>query len=124
MEAVCDRVVILLNGEVKADAKLDELDSHTEIVLVLENQNQNVLDELKAVNDVASVSISNSPDGQEYRIRPTNNQDLRNSISSLVQKNKWPLRELRRDVRTLETVFNELVSRSETTTQSESGIPS
>ena len=124
VEAVCDRVVILLNGEVKADAKLDELDSHTEIVLVLENQNQNVLDELKAVNDVASVSISNSPDGQEYRIRPTNNQDLRNSISSLVQKNKWPLRELRRDVRTLETVFNELVSRSETTTQSESGIPS
>lgn len=124
VEAVCDRVVILLNGEVKADAKLDELDSYTEVVLVLENQSQNVSDELKSVKGVASVSSSNSPEGIEYRVSPVNNQDLRSAISSLVQKHKWSLLELRRDVRTLETVFNELVSSAKTTAQPESGIPS
>jgi hypothetical protein len=36
--------------------------------------------------------------------------DLCPSIYRLAQGENWPLRELRRDVRTLETVFNELAT--------------
>ena len=36
--------------------------------------------------------------------------DLCPAIYDLAREEQWPLRELRRDVRTLETVFNELVA--------------
>jgi hypothetical protein len=39
--------------------------------------------------------------------------DLCPAIYNLAQEEGWPLRELRRDVRTLETVFNELATAPE-----------
>ena len=36
--------------------------------------------------------------------------DLCPAIYELARQENWPLRELRRDVRTLETVFNELAT--------------
>ena len=53
-------------------------------------------------------------DGQEYRIRGTKDgTDLRAAVYDLVRERGWALRELRRDVRTLETVFNELATAAE-----------
>ena len=36
--------------------------------------------------------------------------DLTPAVYALARDNSWPLRELRRDVRTLETVFNQLAT--------------
>jgi hypothetical protein len=50
------------------------------------------------------------PDGHTYRVRASNSRDLRPAIYDLARDKGWPVKELRRDVRTLETVFNELAT--------------
>jgi ABC-2 type transport system ATP-binding protein len=110
VEATCDRVIILLNGEVKADARLADLSATADAVLVLGEGAPDVTGDLKALSGVQSVEATQTPDGHEFRIRGSDGVDLRPAIYELARDKNWPLRELRRDFRTLETVFNELAT--------------
>ena len=110
VEAVCDRVIILLNGEVRADSRLSDLSSRAETVLVLQPEASDVTAELWSLNAVQSVDSRQTPDGTEYQITGGDQEDLRPAVFALAKQNNWPLQELRREVRTLEAVFNELVS--------------
>jgi ABC-2 type transport system ATP-binding protein len=110
VEATCDRVIILLNGEVRADAHLSELATTVDTILVLEEGARDVVGALKALRGVRAVELFHTPDGQGYRLRGSNGTDLRPELYRLAREKDWPLRELRRDVRTLETVFNELAT--------------
>jgi ABC-2 type transport system ATP-binding protein len=110
VEAICNRVIILLNGEIKADAHLDELAATTDVILVLQEGADDVTADLKAVQGVSSVEFDPLPDGHTYRVRATDGLDLRPAIYTLARDKGWALKELRRDVRTLETVFNELAT--------------
>jgi ABC-2 type transport system ATP-binding protein len=127
VEATCDRVIILLNGQVKADARLAELSATTDVVLVLASRVESAqpsssqahggemdmpgtIDDLKALPGVRAVQVARRPGGHEYRIRGSDGVDLRPAVYGLARDRDWPLRELRRDARTLETVFNELAT--------------
>lgn len=110
VEATCDRVIILLNGEVKADARLADLSATTSAVLVLDESAPDATSDLKALPGVQAAEVHSTPDGREYRVRGTDGADLRPAIYELARQKNWPLRELRRDVRTLETVFSELAT--------------
>jgi len=110
VEATCDRVIILLNGEVKADARLADLSATTDAVLVLAEGAPDATKDLKALAGVENVEAYPTPDGHQYRVRGAGGVDLRPAIYELAHTRSWPLRELRRDVRTLETVFNELTT--------------
>ena len=110
VEAVCDRVIILLNGQVKADSLLSDLASQTVTVLALGRGEQGVTGALLDLEGVIRVESKVSGDGVEYQISGDGKQDLRPAIFSLAKERDWQLRELRRETRTLETVFNLLVS--------------
>ena len=110
VEATCDRVIILLNGEVRADAHLAELATTVDTILVLAEGTRDVASALKALQGVRTVERVPTSDGQGYRVRGRNGTDLRPDIYRLAREKDWPLRELRRDARTLETVFNELAT--------------
>jgi ABC-2 type transport system ATP-binding protein len=110
VEAICDRVIILLNGEIKADSRLDELAATTDVILVLQEDTPAVVADLEAIEGVHSVKAIRMPDGYTCRVRPTDSQDLRPAVYALARERGWPVKELRRDVRTLETVFNELAT--------------
>jgi ABC-2 type transport system ATP-binding protein len=110
VEATCDRVIILLNGHVRADARLSALATTMNIVLVLDKEAPNVARELRHVPGVDRVELFHTNDGQGYRIHGQDGADLRPAVYALVRDNNWGLRELRRDVRTLEMVFNELAT--------------
>ena len=112
VEAVCDRVIILINGEVRADSRLSELEAPEGVVLVLGNGHPDRTAELAALDGVQAVEMSRSGDGTLYRIKGAAGADLRPAIYELAREHSWPLQELRRDVRSLETVFNELVTTS------------
>ncbi|MCI0794330.1 MAG: ATP-binding cassette domain-containing protein [Chloroflexi bacterium] len=113
VEAVCDRVIILINGEVRADARLSELSSQTAVILVLEPGASDATEELWALNGVRGVESHQTSDGWEYRITGDDQEDLRPGVFALARQSNWPLQELRREVRTLEMVFNELVSQAD-----------
>ncbi len=110
VEALCDRVIILMNGQIRADARLSELAATPDAVLVLEEAPAGVERALRTLRGVKDVERIRIPDGYPaYRILGRGDgADLCPAIYNLARQEGWRLRELRRDVRTLETVFNEL----------------
>jgi ABC-2 type transport system ATP-binding protein len=110
VEATCERVIILLNGRVRADARLSDLSATADVVLVLAQEAPNAREQLRAMPNVSAVEAGPSAQGYEYRIRGTDGADLRPAVYEMARDRGWALCELRRDVRTLETVFNELAT--------------
>jgi ABC-2 type transport system ATP-binding protein len=108
VEALCDRAIILLNGELRADARLEELSKATATILVLESGAPDAVPVLQAVPDVNQVESYALQDGSPaYRIiGPVGS--MNSQVYQIAKEAGWPIRELRQDVRTLEAVFNEL----------------
>lgn len=116
VEALCDRAIILINGQIKADARLSELAATSDAVLVLDTAPDDVDGALSELDLVRGVERMQDAEGfPSYRVlgQPEADADLCPAIYALAKDRDWPLRELRRDVRTLETVFNELATTAE-----------
>jgi ABC-2 type transport system ATP-binding protein len=109
VEVLCDRAIILMNGEIKADARLSDLASTKNAILVLNKDVTGVKKALQSLGSVTQVETFQTPDGYPaFRIMGKKGAELNPEVFHLAAKENWPLRELRRDVRTLEMVFNEL----------------
>ncbi len=111
VEALCDRVIILMNGQVRADARLAELEVTPNAVVILGQATNGVDRALRGLKGVRMIESMRTPDGYPgYRVVAAGDGDLCPHIYDLARQNDWPLRELRRDVRTLESVFNQLAT--------------
>jgi len=111
VEALCERVIILMNGQIRADARLSELAATPDAILVLEDAPAGVDRALGSLSGVRGVEQTRTPDGYPaYRVlgQEADGADLCPAIYNLAREEGWRLRELRRDVRTLETIFNQL----------------
>ena len=111
VEALCDRAIILINGEVKADARLSDLAATSDAVLVLDTAPPDVIPALESLDEARNVDSFERFDGfPAYRVygKTDAGVDLGPAIYALARDHNWPVRELRRDVRTLEMVFNAL----------------
>ncbi len=113
VEALCDRAIILINGRIRADSRLSDLAATENAVLVVDSAVLGLEDVLRKLPAVKGVERLGAPDGfPAYRVlgRSGGAQDLCPTIYQAARNGDWPLRELRPDVRTLETVFNELAT--------------
>ena len=111
VEGLCDRAIILMNGQVRADSRLADLEVTADAVLVLQAKPEGVDAALRRMAGVRGVETVRTPDGYPaYRVLGKGNADLCPGIYDLARSQSWPLRELRRDVRTLESVFNQLAT--------------
>jgi ABC-2 type transport system ATP-binding protein len=118
VEAVCDRVIIIMNGQVKADARLAELATTGNAILVLQTATDGIAEALTGLDGVLAVEPVRSAQARgnghpTYRIQGQAGSDLCPVIYDLARRHNWPVRELRPDVRTLETVFNQLAMGAE-----------
>jgi ABC-2 type transport system ATP-binding protein len=118
VEALCDRVIILMNGQIRADARLSELARGADVRLVLQAPVDGVATALSQLEGVTGVrSEWASGHFPAYRVLAESDGvtegDLGPSIYNLARQREWPVRELRRDARTLETIFNELATTEE-----------
>ena len=69
VEAVCDRVIILINGEVKADAPLEELAQSQDATLVLQENVEGVEKNLLSLSGVNQVVPLRTSEGYaEFRV--------------------------------------------------------
>lgn len=108
VELLCDRAIILMHGEIRSDARLEDLAATTDTILVLAKSIPNAQNSLEDLENVQSVQPFETSDGYPaFRIEGVGGSDLSPQIFNLAGENKWPLRELKYDARTLETVFNE-----------------
>jgi len=111
VEALCDRVIILINGQIKADAYLAELAATSAAVLVLQQDVLDAAPALSGIDGVRAVETLRTADGYPaYRVDGQGNTDLCPLIFDLARDRAWPVRELKHDVRTLESVFNQLAT--------------
>ncbi len=110
VEATCGRAIIIIKGEVKADARLSELAATTDALLtVLDTGSEATLAALATLPDVQHVELVSQENGRgRYRVHGATDRDLCPEIFRLARDNGWTLSELRKEVRTLEAVFNEL----------------
>lgn len=114
VEALCDRVIILINGVVRADARLSELASTADAVVILETETQGVEESLKDMQGVRDLERGRTSEGHPmWKVqseREGGGADLCPAIYGLAREKGWPVREIRRDERSLEVVFNELAT--------------
>ena len=111
VEALCDRVIILINGEIKVDSRLSELSETNDAVLVLDDHSEGVVQALSGLPEIAEIEETVGSHGRtHYHIHGQNDADLCPAIYQLAVAQGWPLRELRPDVQTLESVFNQVAA--------------
>ena len=109
VEAICDRVIIIINGEVKADQNLRELRLSNDATLVLQSDIEGIVTTLADIEGVTQVNATRSQDNYPaYRI--ISNLEITPAIYNIARANEWAVREIRRDDITLESFFNQLAT--------------
>ena len=111
VEATCDRAVIIMNGRLKADARLSDLAASNEALVTLDRveDEKAVLDELQNLSGAAGAAVVSREEGRmAFRIHSGDGRDLCPAIYDLARNKDWSLCELKNKTRTLEAVFNRL----------------
>ncbi|MFH1215118.1 MAG: ATP-binding cassette domain-containing protein [Pseudomonadota bacterium] len=112
VEATCDRAIIIINGKVKADARLSELAATSSARMILAADNPDIqLAELRRLDQVSEVNYAEIENGRiSFLIKTRGNTEICPRLYRLARDNDWSLCELHHEARTLESVFNEIAS--------------
>ncbi len=112
VEATCHRAIIVMEGQLRADARLDELTSTSGAVVAVGDAAAGVPDALQGISGVRAVH-SDEPVGgyQRFHVVADKGTELCPMIFDLAKARDWRVNELRPDTRTLESVFRELAER-------------
>jgi len=109
VEALCDRVIILINGEIRLDSRLDSLSQRNAFLVTLSSPPEGTMRSLTSLNGVSTVEKLAEEDGNTiYRISGEQDVELGGPLFQLAAAEGWALHELRREERTLESIFTEL----------------
>jgi ABC-2 type transport system ATP-binding protein len=119
VEATCDRAVILIDGLVRADGRLEELTrSRALVVSAVVGDPAAAARTLSGLPGVVGVDPPEHQDGvATLRIRVAEGEEwearVPESVAEAAGREGWRLRELRRDDRSLEQVFRSLTEGAE-----------
>lgn len=112
VEATCQRIIIINKGQIVASGTPAELRARvtvdSDIVAEIKAPLAELENVLGKVSGVRSVRGS-AQDGWS-RVSVATSKDVREEINRLAAERKWPLRELRRDIATLEDFFVKIVA--------------
>jgi ABC-2 type transport system ATP-binding protein len=112
VEATCHRAIIIMEGEIKADAKMDELTASSAAVVAVEKGPTNVEAALSTISGIRGVKEEGPSNGYvRYRVIGERDVNLCPAIYDVARQQNWRLGELRTELRTLESVFRELAER-------------
>ncbi len=115
VEATCDRAIIIMEGELRANAKLDELTQTSGAVVAVASSVKDVETTLSATAGVQSVKKMPNANGfVRYRVTGDKDLELCPIIFDVAKDKDWRLAELRPETRTLEAVFRELAEKGAT----------
>ncbi len=108
VEQSCERVLVLINGKLKADARLSELtaSSRVRVCFAASGKPDSIRAGLLEIEGVSSVELEAAEGGQvALSVGGEGEADLERLVYDRSRERGWPLRELRRDTRTLESVY-------------------
>ena len=120
VEATCERVLVIMQGQLRADAKLAELRSSNAAVIAIDASAEGVERVLGAVAGVTGVeALASGADDtaapatelRRWRVTSGDPGDLCVALFDAVRGKPWRIGELRPEPKTLERVFRELAAR-------------
>jgi ABC-2 type transport system ATP-binding protein len=112
VEATCERVLVIMQGQLRADAKLAELRSANAAMVAIEAAATGVADVLNKVAGVTSVeSAGTAGEFTRWRVTSGSADDLCPALFDALRAKPWKLGELRPEPKTLERVFRDLAQR-------------
>jgi ABC-2 type transport system ATP-binding protein len=112
VEATCHRAIIIMEGRIRADARMDELTSSSNAVVAVNREATAVEDTLSRIDGVNRVQQEGTDDGfVRYRLTARKDASLCPRIFDIAREKNWRLSELRHETKTLESVFRELAEK-------------
>ena len=112
VEATCDRAIIIMDGELRSDARLDEMTQSSAAVVSINESAKNVEATLTKLSGVRDVRHEETKNGYaRYRVTGEKELELCPMLFEAAKAESWTLAELRQETRTLESVFRELNER-------------
>ncbi|MCC5846534.1 MAG: ATP-binding cassette domain-containing protein [Verrucomicrobia bacterium] len=114
VEATCDRVIVLQQGEIVESARLDELESRWCKVSNVHVEARCVPEDLKTlckrVEGLRDCNVVADGDWSIAELTFARGEDPRETLFQLIREKGWDLRELHREKRSLEEVFVNMTS--------------
>jgi ABC-2 type transport system ATP-binding protein len=115
VEAVCDRVLMIHHGRILANETPENLTrglrAASVVQIEIQAQGGDILTKLEALPNVRKATQDCDVDGwRVISLRVEARQDVREALMDLVLKENWKLRELHRQLPSLEDVFVELAA--------------
>jgi len=107
VEAICDRVIIINNGEIVADKKLIELTAEKEQIIVVEFDYRVEEAFLKKLPKVRKVINTHD---FVYELSFTTSQDMRPTVFDFAHDNELKILQLNKKNQSLENLFRELTT--------------
>lgn len=109
VEAICDRVIIINNGEIAADQTSFDIqhDSNERTVVRVEFDREVKEKDLKAIKGVDSV---NHISGNEWQIIATNTDDIRSNIARFAQEKDMLVLTMQKSEQSMEDVFKKFTT--------------
>jgi ABC-2 type transport system ATP-binding protein len=109
VEATCERVLVIMQGELRADAKLADLRSANAAVVAVEASASGVAELLQGVTGVTSVEkIGEDAGFARWRVTSADAADVCPMLFDAMRATRWKIGELRPEPKTLERVFRDL----------------
>lgn len=113
VEATCERVLVIMQGALRADAKLADLRSANAAVVAVEATASGVADMLHKVEGVTSVEKAGSAgEFTRWRVTSGSAKELCPALFEALRTTRWKIGELRPEPKTLERVFRDLAERA------------
>ena len=109
VEAACERVLVIMQGELRADAKLADLRSSNAAVVAIESAAKDVgalLGKIDGVSDVEK--LGEAGDLTRWRVTSKAATELCPALFDALRTTTWKIGELRPEPKTLERVFRDL----------------
>jgi ABC-2 type transport system ATP-binding protein len=111
VEATCERVLVIMQGQLRADARLAELRSTNAAVVAVGTDASDVAAVLGKVDGVTAVEQAGTLDGfTRWRVTSAAADNLCASLFEALRTTSWKVGELRPEPKTLERVFSDLAT--------------
>lgn len=120
ISATCDRIIVISNGKIVADAKTSELSTsisgEQKLSLEIEGAQGTVLDGLKNIPGVIRVKKlkDTGEKSNRYVVEYQNGYDIRREVFNAMARNSCPILNMQSGNETLEESFLKLVSQDQT----------
>lgn len=116
ISATCDRIIVISNGKIVADAKTKELSTSTtgekKLAIEVEGNSSDVISAIKKIPSVIRVSKTQdlSDNTAKYLVDYDKESDIRREVFSAMSRINYPILDMQSGNETLEDMFLKLTS--------------